>query len=201
MGATQLIPPHGGHLVDRTGAGQEPTKPAISIQLSQQEQCDLEMIAIGAMSPLEGFMTEADFHSVCDNVTLTDGTIWPIPITCAVHQATAVKIGIGDRVALSDDANRLLGYLTVTEKYKCDKKKQTLKVFLTEDAAHPGVKVIMDSGDICLAGKIDVATARHEPMFAEHRLGPAQTRAEFQQRNWKTVAAFQTRNPIHRAHE
>jgi len=201
MGSTELIQPHGGQLVDRTGAAQEPTKPAVSIQLSQTEQCDLEMIAIGAMSPLEGFIGEADFHSICDNITLANGTIWPIPITCAVDKTTAGKVSIGDRVALNDDAGRLLGYLNVSEKYQPDKKKQALKVFLTEDNAHPGVKVVMDSGDTYLAGKIDVVTPRHDPMFADHRFGPAQTRAEFQQRGWKTVSAFQTRNPIHRAHE
>lgn len=196
-----LIQPHGRHLVDRTGAPEESTESTISIRLSEYEQCDLEMIAIGAMSPLEGFMGEADFNSVCDNMALTDGTIWPIPITCAVDDATAGKVGVGDRVAVSDGAGRLLGYLTITEKYKQDKKKKAGKVFLTQDTAHPGVKVLMESGDTCLAGKIDVVTARHDPMFAKHRLGPAQTRSEFQKRGWKTVAAFQTRNPIHRAHE
>jgi sulfate adenylyltransferase len=176
-------------------------KPAVSITLSQQEQCDFEMITVGAMSPLEGFMGEADYHSVCDNMMLTDGTVWPMPITCAVDAATAGKIGVGDRVELKDGAGRLLGYMTLREKYKQDKRKQAIKGYGTEDAAHPGVKVLTVSGDICLAGKIDVVTPRHDPMFPEHRLTPAQTRAAFQKRGWKTIVAFQTRNPIHRAHE
>ncbi len=201
MGLTDLTQPHGGRLVNRTGASKGPTESTVSIALSEHEQCDWEMIAIGAMSPLEGFVGEADYHSVCDNVTLTDGTVWPIPITCAVDDATADKVDLGDRITVNDDVGRLLGYVTVSEKYKQDKRKMAGKVFLTNDTAHPGVKVLMESGDTCLAGKIDVVTLRHDPMFADHRLGPAQTRAAFQKRGWKTVVAFQTRNPIHRAHE
>ena len=196
-----LMPPHGGRLIDRTGASTLSPDPKVSLTLSAWEQCDLEMIAIGAMSPLEGFMGEADYLSVCDNLTLADGTVWPIPITCSLDAATADQISEGDKVALRDDAGRLLGYLTVAQKYKQDKRKQATTVFGTEDVAHPGVKALMDSGEVCLAGKIDVITPRHDPMFTEHRLTPAQTRAEFERRGWKTVVAFQTRNPIHRAHE
>ena len=201
MGQGNLIQPYGGQLVDRTGASKAATDPKVSIVLSERQQCDLEMLAIGAMSPLEGFMGEADYNSVCDNMTLVDGTVWPLPITCAVDTATAEGIQIGDRVALTDGAARLLGYLNVTQKYKQDKRKQALKAFGTEDAAHPGVKVTYDEGDICLGGTIDAITPRHDPMFSEHRLTPVQTRAEFQKRGWKTIVAFQTRNPIHRAHE
>lgn len=201
MSRAELVPPHGGRLMDRTGASKAATDPAVSITLTAYQQCDFEMIAMGAMSPLEGFMGEADYHSVCDRMTLTDGTIWPIPITCAVDQATADKVGAGDRVALNDDMGWLLGYMNVAEKYKQDKPKQAAKVFGTEDQAHPSVKVLMEGGETCLAGEIDVVTLRHNPMFVEHRLTPTQTRAEFQRRGWKTVAAFQTRNPIHRAHE
>jgi sulfate adenylyltransferase len=201
MGSDHLIQPHGGRLVDRTGAPKESAKPAASITLTAHQQCDLEMIAVGAMSPLDGFMGEADYHSVCDEMTLADGTVWPIPITCAVDDATAERVSLGDRVALSDDAGRLLGYMTVSDKYRQDKTKQAVKVFLTEDVAHPGVKVVMESGDTCLAGKIDVVTPRHDPMFVDHRLGPARTRAAFEDRGWRTIVAFQTRNPIHRAHE
>jgi len=196
-----LISPHGGRLVDRTGASKEGTDPAISIVLTPHQQCDFEMIAVGAMSPIEGFIGEADYHSVCDNMTLADGMVWPIPITLAVDDALAGKVSVGDRVALTDDAERLLGYMTVKEKYKQDKRKCATKVFLTEDLAHPGVKVLMEGGDTCLGGPIDAVTVRHDPEFVEHRLSPARTRAEFEKRGWKTIVAFQTRNPIHRAHE
>ncbi|MBI4718341.1 MAG: sulfate adenylyltransferase [Planctomycetes bacterium] len=201
MASPELIAPHGGRLVQRTGAAAVATPPAVTITLTERQQCDWEMIAIGAMSPLEGFMGEADYHSVCDHLKLRDGTLWPMPITCAVGAAVASPVALGAKVAIQDDAGRLLGYMTVSEKYKHDKRKQAAKAFGTEDSAHPGVKVLMEEGDICLAGKIDVVTPRHAPMFADHRLTPAQTRAEFQKRGWHTVVAFQTRNPIHRAHE
>lgn len=201
MADKHIVDPHGGRLVNRFQEGLKPDPRASSIQLTQQQQCDFEMIAIGAMSPLEGFMGEADYHSACDNMTLTDGTVWPMPITCAVDDGAAAAISVGQKVALNDDRGRLLGFLTVTEKYKQDKPKQASKAYGTEDRAHPGVKVVMDGGDTCLAGPIDVITARHDPMFPSHRLPPATTRAQFQRRGWKTVVAFQTRNPIHRAHE
>ena len=201
MSQSKLVPPHGGQLVDRTGAKENASGVAAEITLTPHQQCDLEMIAVGAMSPLEGFMGEADYNSVCDNIALANGVAWPIPITCAVDDATADKVNAGDRVALTDDAGRLLGYMNVTEKYKQDKAKQAAKVFLTDDIAHPGVKVVMEDGDTCLAGPIDAVTTRHDPMFPSHRLTPAQTREEFGRRGWKTIVAFQTRNPIHRAHE
>jgi sulfate adenylyltransferase len=201
MGHKELTAPHGGHLVDRTGTSEDPVAPAVAVKLTERQQCDLEMIAIGAMSPLEGFMGEADCHSVCRNMALSDGTLWPMPITCAVDDETTKRVSVGDRVALTDDAGRLLGYLDVSEKYKQDKREQALKAFGTDDPAHPGVKVTMEEGDTCLAGRIDVVTPRHDPMFPEHRLTPAQTRAAFEKRGWKTIVAFQTRNPIHRAHE
>lgn len=201
MGSIKAIDAHGGKLVDRTGHKPDAAAPRASIKLTEWQQCDLEMIGCGAMSPLEGFMGEADYNSVCDNMTLKSGVCWPIPITLAVDDAVAGKVGVGDRVALTDDADRLLGYIKVTEKYKQDKKKQAIKAFGTEDLAHPGVKNVMSSGDWCLAGPIDVVTPRHNPMFTSHRLTPKQTRAEFEKRGWKTIVAFQTRNPIHRAHE
>lgn len=200
MTTSRLTEPHGGKLVDRTGAKPESGNLS-AIQLTEWQQCDFEMIGCGAMSPLDGFMGEADYNSVCDKMTLASGTVWPIPITLAVDDATAARTKVGDRVALNDGSNRLLGYLTVREKYTQDKKKQAQQAFGTEDLAHPGVKIIMDSGSTCLAGPIDVVALRHDPMFVAHRLTPAQTRAEFQRRGWKSVVAFQTRNPIHRAHE
>jgi len=201
MSQRPLTPPHGGKLVDRTGASELVPAPSVSVRLSAWEQCDLEMIAVGAMSPLEGFMGEADYNSVCDDLALTGGELWPIPITCTVDRTAAERVNVGDKVTLTDDQDRLLGYLNVTEKFEPDKNRQAVKAFGTDDQEHPGVKIIMNSGDVCLAGPIDVVTPRHDPMFAEHRLTPAQTRAEFESRGWSTVSAFQTRNPIHRAHE
>ncbi|HUU82067.1 MAG TPA: sulfate adenylyltransferase [Phycisphaerae bacterium] len=201
MVLAHIVDPHGGRLVNRLQEGLKADPKTPSIQLTERQQCDFEMIAIGAMSPLEGFMGEADYHSACDNITLANGTVWPIPITCAVDDATAKKVSVGQKVGLNDDGGRLLGYLTVQEKYKQDKRKQAIKAYGTEDGAHPGVKVVMEEGDTCLAGPIDVITPRHDPMFPDYRLPPARTRAEFERRGWRTVVAFQTRNPIHRAHE
>jgi len=201
MGDKELIQSHGGSLVNRIRKDPAADKVAASIRLTQRQQCDLEMIAVGAMSPLEGFVAEADYHSICDSMRLTNGTVWPIPITCGVDDAAADRISVGDRVGLNDDRGRLLGHLTVREKYRQDKRKQAVKAYGTEDTAHPGVQVLMAEGDTCLAGPIDVVTPRHDPMFPEHRLAPAQTRSEFERRGWQTVVAFQTRNPIHRAHE
>jgi sulfate adenylyltransferase len=199
--SVQLIEPHGGILVNRVDPAAAQTKANATITLSDRQQCDLEMIAIGAMSPLTGFMGQADYDSVCDAMKLSDGTVWPIPITCAVDTATADGIQVGDSVQLNDDKGRLLGFLKVEEKYPHDKKKQALSVFKTDEDAHPGVKVLMSEGDVCLGGPIQVVTPRHNAEFPEQNLTPAQTRAEFAKRGWHTVVAFQTRNPIHRAHE
>jgi sulfate adenylyltransferase len=199
--SVQLIEPHGGTLVNRVDPAAAQTKANATITLSDRQQCDLEMIAIGAMSPLTGFMGQADYDSVCDAMKLSDGTVWPIPITCAVDTATADGIQVGDSVQLNDDKGRLLGFLKVEEKYPHDKKKQALSVFKTDEDAHPGVKVLKSEGDVCLGGPIQVVTPRHNVEFPEQNLTPAQTRAEFAKRGWHTVVAFQTRNPIHRAHE
>ncbi len=199
--STHIIKPHGGTLVNRINASADGRSAAATIQLTDRQQCDLEMIAVGAMSPLTGFMGEADYHSVCDKMQLVDGTVWPIPITCAVSKSIGESISIGDTVRLEDEQSRLLGYLTVEEKYAHDKKKQAATVFKTEEEAHPGVKVLMSEGDVCLAGPIDVVHHRHDVEFPSYDLPPAATRAEFAKRGWKTVVAFQTRNPIHRAHE
>lgn len=201
MSSTHMVEPHGGTLVNCIRDGLKDDSSLVSVQLTPRQQCDLEMLAVGALSPLDGFVGQADYDSICDNMTLAGGTVFPMPITCAVPDAVAAKVAVGDKVSLRDDRDRFLGVLTVQEKYTQDKNRQAVKCYGTDDSAHPGVKVLMDEGDICLAGPVEVSTPRHDPMFAEHRLTPAQTRAEFQKRGWKTVVAFQTRNPIHRAHE
>lgn len=203
-----LIPPHGGTLIDvqvtddaRKATLAAAAETAPRIKLPAREQCDLELLAVGAMSPLNGFMNEADFHGVCDNMRLSSGLPWSVPITCSVSQAEADKIDIGAQVALTDDTDRLLAILTVEQKYAHDKKKEAEKVYRTTDEAHPGVAVVNTQGDVCLGGPIEVLTPRHEPEFTEYRLTPAQTRNTFSEKGWETVVAFQTRNPIHRAHE
>ncbi|MGP1347321.1 MAG: sulfate adenylyltransferase [Phycisphaerales bacterium] len=204
-----LIAPHGGSLVNRVAEGAAAEKLRAeaaslpSITLSAKQSCDLEMIGIGAFSPLSGFMGREDFERVCKEMRLADGTVWPIPILLAVDKAKAP--GVGSRVALKAPNGVLQGILTVKEVFAHDKALEIPNVFGTDDAAHPGVKQVMDEGDACLAGPVDVLTVCVEPdgpeAFLDHRLTPAQTRDAFKAKGWKSISAFQTRNPIHRAHE
>mgnify|MGYP000738900290 CR=1 FL=1 len=204
MASDGMVSPHGGQLVNRVTTG-GPTGPfngdGPAIQLTERQQCDLEMIAVGAMSPLTGFVNQKDYDSICDNMTLADGTVWPFPITCAVDTATAEGFKIGDKISLLDDKRRLLGTLTLEERYAHNKTKQAEAAFLTTEMAHPGVKVLMEEGDVCLAGPINVVCTRYDVEFSEYRLTPKQTRAKFAELGWRTIVGFQTRNPIHRAHE
>jgi sulfate adenylyltransferase len=169
--------------------------------LPEREQCDLELLAVGALSPLRSFMGEQDFHSVCDRMRLASGLPWSVPITCTVDAATAAQIDRGQPVALTDGQDRLLAVMSVRELYPHDKAKELAAVYGTSDPAHPGVAVTLAQGEVCLAGPLEVVTPRYDPPFARYRLTPAQTRAAFGERGWRTVVAFQTRNPIHRAHE
>ncbi len=209
-----LIHPHGGTLTNRIAEAEAATKlrseaanlPAITI--SSKQACDLEMIAIGAFSPLTGFLGKADFESVCRDMRLTSGIVWPIPITLAVDDETKARLSEGNRggrAALKHADGTLLAVIDIEEIYPHDKKLEIPNVFRTEDEAHPGVQAVLEEGDWLIGGPINVITVTPEKepgeQFTEHRLAPAATRAAFAERGWKTVAAFQTRNPIHRAHE
>ena len=202
-----LITPHGGKLVNRILEGGAQKAAAAEagkfkqVTLSPREQFDLEMIAIGAFSPLTGFMGRADFTTVCKEMRLANGTVWPIPVTFCPPNEVAGAIKEGDKLALNDSKGRLLGTMTVREKYAHDKELEIINVYKTTEDAHPGVAQIRKQGDTCLGGDIDVITTTHEPEFADYRLPPARTREAFAAKGWNTVAAFQTRNPIHRSHE
>lgn len=211
MSRASLITPHGGKLVDRFVAnGQRNHLKAEAqnlpgITLSPKQACDLEMIAIGAFSPLTGFMGKADFESVCTRMRLANDTVWPIPITLSVNDQVKATLKVGGQAALKHADGTLLAVIDIEEIYPHDKKLEIPNVFRTEDPAHPGAKGVMDEGNWCVAGTVHVITVTPEKQpgeqFTEYRIPPAKTRQEFQQRGWKTVAAFQTRNPIHRAHE
>jgi len=205
-----LIDPHGGTLVDRVadeGQAANLTKEAAGlprIDLTPKQSCDLEMIGIGAFSPLQGFMGQADFESVCKNMKLASGDVWPIPILLSVDRDEAP--GIGSKVALYAPNGTLQAVMHVTEEFVHDKDLEIPSVFGPKaDDEHPGAAQVRKEGDVCLAGPVEVITVCVDPdgpeAFLDHRLTPAQTREEFKKRGWKTVAAFQTRNPIHRAHE
>jgi sulfate adenylyltransferase len=202
-----LIAPHGGKLVNRVLEGDAAKNATAqagsykSLTLSPREQFDLEMIAIGAFSPLTGFQGKADFASVCKNMRLANGTVWPIPVTLCPPDDVAVSIKEGDKLALKDGKGRLLATMTVREKYPHDKDLEIPNVYKTTEDAHPGVAQVRKQGNWCLAGDVDVVTTTHEPEFADYRLPPARTREAFAAKGWSTVAAFQTRNPIHRSHE
>ena len=209
MQAQGLILPHGGTLVN--GLASESKAATLKaeaaklprIDLTAKQSCDLEMLTIGAFSPLTGFMGAADFESVCRHMKLASGFVWSIPILLAVSHDKAP--GIGHRVALYSPNGVLQAVMTIKERFLHDKKLEIPSVFRTEDPAHPGVKAVMDEGDVCISGPIESLATCVDPTgpeaFLDYRLTPKQTREEFTRRGWKTVCAFQTRNPIHRAHE
>jgi sulfate adenylyltransferase len=172
-----------------------------AITLSPREAFDLEMIAIGAFSPLTGFQGQADFTRVCKEMRLANGTVWPIPVILSPADDVTANIKAGQKIAMNDSKGRLLGLMMVTEKYPHDKALEIPNVYRTEDEAHPGVKIVKGQGSWNLAGPIDVITTTHEPEFSEYRIPPAKTREAFTAKGWSTIAAFQTRNPIHRSHE
>ena len=211
MSTESLAPPHGGTLINRivseTQAAtlREEAANLPRIELSSKQACDLEMIAIGAFSPLTGYVGKADFDSICNEMRLANGTVFPIPVTLAVDETVKGTLSEGGRAALHHADGTLLAVMDVAELYDHNRDIEMDGVFRTRDEAHPGVKAIMDEGDCLVGGDIHVLTVtpEHEPgeQFTEYRLAPAATRAAFEAKGWSTVAAFQTRNPIHRAHE
>jgi sulfate adenylyltransferase len=191
----RLIKPHGGTLVDRTGARPTDVESLEVLTITSREASDLDMLASGALSPLEGFMGREDYERVVDEMHLSSGLPWALPVCLAVAEAP-----VGDRVALADEKGRLLALLEVDEVYEYDREREAEKCFRTTDDAHPGVARLYAQHDKYLAGKVTVFE-RAEPQFPELALDPAETRAAFAERGWKRVVGFQTRNPIHRAHE
>ncbi len=204
-----LIAAHGGKLINRlvdsatAGKLKSEAQGLPRLNLTPKQSCDLELIGNGGYSPLTGFMGKADFESVCTKMTLAGGDVWAIPVLLSVDKAKAPKVG--DRVALHAPNGVLQGVMSVTEVFSHDKKLEIPNVFRTEDPAHPGAAKVLEEGDTCVAGPVDVVTLCVDPdgpeAFLDMRLTPLQTRDQFKQRGWKTVVAFQTRNPIHRAHE
>jgi sulfate adenylyltransferase len=207
--SSQLVPPHGGVLKpllrskDDLGAETEQLKHAPTIKLNSRETSDLIMLGIGAFSPLEGFMIQADYERVVKEMHLVDGTLWPIPITLSVSQEQAKNLKVGEKVALVDDESKeLMGYMTVEEKFTYDKEKEAELVFRTTDQVHPGVAKLFAQQQVLIGGPVTVLSEGPYPkQFGAHYARPAETRALFQERGWHTIAAFQTRNPIHRSHE
>lgn len=202
----KLICPHGGNLVNREIQGREReelirTATALPrVQLNSRQISDLLMIAIGGYSPLDGFLNEADYTSVRDQMRLVNGVVWSIPITLAVSKDEADALSVPAELALYD-GDYLLGILSVTERFTYDKEREAQAVYGTKDRAHPGVTALFAQGDWLLAGPIRLLNRPRNPLFQQYRLDPSETRALFSERGWRRVVAFQTRNPVHRAHE
>lgn len=205
----KLVPPHGGILKpllltgEALEAAKEKTGSLPQVRLTSRETSDLIMLAVGAFSPLDGFMKQEDYQGVVDNMHTKDGTLWPIPITLSVSKDQADAISIGNEIALVDDeSGELMGSMTVQEKFSYDKTYEAKMVFHTEDEAHPGVAKVYAQQGILLGGQVKVFSEGPYPVeYGEHYGRPAETRALFKEKGWQTVAAFQTRNPIHRSHE
>ena len=206
---SKLIPPHGDGRLNPLLAPEaeraDELKRAQQLQkvtMSTREVSDLLMLGMGAYSPLTGFMGAADWRGCCIDMKTENGLFWPIPITLSCDSDLAGGIAIGEDVALVDGEGEIFGILKVTEKYSIDKELECSRVFRTTDTAHPGVDKVMRQGGINLAGPVITLNEGH---YAETYPGlyyrPAETRALFQSQGWSTVAAFQTRNPMHRSHE
>ncbi|WP_176142540.1 sulfate adenylyltransferase [Halobacillus hunanensis] len=201
------ISPHGGELVIRelTGSQREgylnKADSLKSLTLNAWSLSDLELIAIGGFSPLSGFMGKADYNRVVEEMRLKDGTVWSIPITLHVTQEQADEYEIGSEIALVGDDDVVYGVLELEEKYTYDKEKEARHVYGTTDEAHPGVKNVFNKGEVHLAGPIYLINRPSHGEFEDFYFDPSQTRKIFSDLGWNTVVGFQTRNPVHRAHE
>jgi sulfate adenylyltransferase len=205
-----LVNPHGGRdlrplLLAGNALSAEQRRAATlpRLPVSSREKGDIIMLGIGGFTPLPGFMSRADWEGVCDGMTTASGLFWPIPITLSADAAFAASIATGQDIALADaDNGELLATMTVTEKYTIDKAHECAMVFRTTDPAHPGVALVMQQGEVNLGGPLKVlSTGGFAAKYGGLFMTPAQTRALFTTLGWTKIAAFQTRNPMHRSHE
>ena len=207
---SRLVSPHGGKGLnalqvegDRAAQALRRARTLPRIVVSSREKGDLIMLGIGGFTPLPGFMGEADWRGVCENMRTANGVFWPIPITLSTDAATADGIDIGSEVALADpDGDSILAVMRVEEKYRIDKDFECRSVFGTTDVEHPGVAMVMRQGEVNLAGAVQVLSdGGFRKRWGDLFMTPAETRARFESLGWSRVAAFQTRNPMHRSHE
>ncbi|HID36574.1 MAG TPA: sulfate adenylyltransferase, partial [Ghiorsea sp.] len=207
---SNLVNPHGGKglnplLLEGSALESEKARAADlpQVKISSRETGDVIMLGIGGFSPLDGFMTKADWSGVCDDMKMADGLFWPIPITLSTDSDTAGSITEGSEVALvSSESGEIVATMTVNEKYSIDKEHECNTVYKTTEMDHPGVAMVMAQGDVNLAGPIRVlSTGGFEERYGKEFMTPVETRAHFDANGWKTIACFQTRNPMHRSHE
>ena len=203
---SQLVPPHGGTLRELLATGEEAAALAAQaselpvLRLGARQVTDLELLAVGALSPLGGFMDEADYRAVVEGMCLADGAVWSVPITLPVTAEQAAELA-GRQIALAAGNGTLLAVMDAGEAYSYNREREAEKVYRTADPAHPGVEAVNEQAEMLLGGPVRAFALPPDPEFPEHRLTPAQTRAAFAERGWRTVVGFQTRNPVHRAHE
>lgn len=201
-----LIAPHGGELIlnmageQERAELQERARSLPRIEVGSRQLADLEMLAIGAYSPLGGFMNRADYLGVVNDMHLSSGLPWSVPITLSTSTERAAALKEGSQVALVNGEGALQAVMTIHEKFGYDKQHEASKVYRTTEEAHPGVKVVYQQGDVLLGGPVRVIALQNQA-FAKYRFTPTQSRQIFAERGWKRVVGFQTRNPVHRAHE
>jgi sulfate adenylyltransferase len=201
-----LIPPHGGSLVNRVAPEADRARlldraaslPRIAI--NNRQYSDVELMAVGALSPLTGFMRREDYRRVVHDMRLASGLVWAVPVTLDADRETAARLREGHEAALAGPGGELVAILEVEELFDWDPALEARLVYRTEDEAHPGVAYLRGRGPRLVGGPVTLLR-KPAPEFPSHHLEPAQTRALFQERGWRTIVAFQTRNPIHRAHE
>ncbi len=201
------ITPHGGQLINRVATTAEKDEFLAQkdhlprVQLDERATSDLVMIAIGGFSPLKGFMEQDDYEKVVDDMRLMNGTVWSVPITLSVSEEVAEPLKEGNWIRLDDPTGKFIGVLELTQKYHYNKAHEAQNVYLTTEDKHPGVKVVYEQGSVNLAGPIWLLERENHPFFPKYQIDPAQSRKMFAEKGWKTIVGFQTRNPIHRAHE
>jgi sulfate adenylyltransferase len=205
--ALRSILPHGGRLIDRvltgptSGEAEERARSLPQISLNARAASDLECLASGVFSPLQGFMGRADYHRVVHELRLKNGMLWTLPITLAVDKDEGAKLTEGREVALLGSDGELLGLLSVEEIFPYDKREEARLVYCTEETRHPGVQYLFQRGELLVGGPVSLIRRPSLPGFEDYYCTPAETRRRFIERGWRTVVGFQTRNPIHRSHE
>ncbi len=204
---SNLVPPHGSNILnplalsgDRLNTEVDRANSLPTITCSSREAGDIIMLGIGGFTPLDGFMNKADWQGVCDSMTMSNGLFWPIPITLSTDDEDIIE---GDEIAIvSPENNEIIATMKVSEKYTIDKEHECNKVYKTTDLEHPGVVMVMSQGKYNLAGPVKVLSDGGFPgQYGDLYMTPMQTRSYFEEKGWKTIAAFQTRNPMHRSHE
>ncbi|WP_426449926.1 sulfate adenylyltransferase [Paenibacillus sp. S-38] len=205
---TQTIQPHGGTLVNRLVEGAEreallkQAEGFYQLKINAWTISDLDLIGVGAFSPLTGFLGQEDYLSVVENMRLANGTVWSIPITLSVEEQIASELKQGQDVALVGESDGVIyGVIRVESIYQVDQKNEAVKVFKTDDPAHPGVQKLFSRPNTYIGGPVQVLNRPRPEKFEEFYFEPTVTRQIFAEKGWRTVVGFQTRNPVHRAHE